>query len=67
VVGGQKMSKSLGNSVYAADLLDKAPAIIVRYALASAHYRSTLNLILTSLFSFASSFVLLRLSIQLHN
>jgi cysteinyl-tRNA synthetase len=44
VVGGQKMSKSLGNSVYAADLLDKAPAIIVRYALASAHYRSELDL-----------------------
>jgi cysteinyl-tRNA synthetase len=44
VVGGQKMSKSLGNSVYATDLLDKAPAIIVRYALASAHYRSELDL-----------------------
>ncbi|MCF8549815.1 MAG: cysteine--tRNA ligase [Pontimonas sp.] len=44
VVGGQKMSKSLGNSVYAKDLLDKAPAIIVRYALASAHYRSELDL-----------------------
>lgn len=44
VVGGQKMSKSLGNSVYARDLLDKAPAIVVRYALASAHYRSELDI-----------------------
>ena len=44
VVGGQKMSKSLGNSVYATDLLDKAPAIVVRYALASAHYRSELDI-----------------------
>ena len=44
VVGGQKMSKSLGNSVYANDLLEAASPIIVRYALASAHYRSELDL-----------------------
>ena len=44
VVGGQKMSKSLGNSVYAEDLLAKARPIVVRYALASAHYRSELDL-----------------------
>ena len=44
VVGGQKMSKSLGNSVYANDLLEAAAPIIVRYALASAHYRSELDL-----------------------
>ena len=44
VVHGQKMSKSLGNSVYAADLLTKAPPIVVRYALASAHYRSELDI-----------------------
>jgi len=44
VVGGQKMSKSLGNSVYASDLLAKARPIVVRYALASAHYRSELDL-----------------------
>jgi cysteinyl-tRNA synthetase len=44
VVGGQKMSKSLGNSVYATDLLNQAPAIVVRYALAAAHYRSELDL-----------------------
>jgi cysteinyl-tRNA synthetase len=42
-VAGQKMSKSLGNSVFAADLLGTARPIVVRYALGSAHYRSTLD------------------------
>ena len=44
LVGGQKMSKSLGNSVFAADLITQARPIVVRYALASAHYRSELDL-----------------------
>jgi cysteinyl-tRNA synthetase len=39
-VNGQKMSKSLGNSVYAGDLLGAARPVVVRYALAAAHYRS---------------------------
>jgi len=43
-VAGQKMSKSLGNSVFAADLLGAARPVVVRYALASAHYRSDLDL-----------------------
>ena len=42
-VSGQKMSKSLGNSIYAAELLDKARAIVVRYYLGAAHYRSTID------------------------
>jgi cysteinyl-tRNA synthetase len=42
-VAGQKMSKSLGNSVYAADLLGAAHPIVVRYYLGSAHYRSTID------------------------
>ncbi|THG29824.1 cysteine--tRNA ligase [Naasia lichenicola] len=42
-VGGQKMSKSLGNSVYAADLLAAARPIVVRYYLGAAHYRSVLD------------------------
>ena len=42
-VGGQKMSKSLGNSVFAADLLGTARPIVVRYALGAAHYRSRLD------------------------
>lgn len=42
-VDGQKMSKSLGNFVLAADALrDRAP-LVVRYALAAAHYRSSLD------------------------
>src|SRR5690606_29920289 len=32
-VGGQKMSKSIGNSVFAADFLDDADPIVVRYYL----------------------------------
>ena len=42
-VEGQKMSKSLGNSVFAADLLDRARPLVVRYYLGAAHYRSTID------------------------
>ncbi|GAB7303339.1 cysteine--tRNA ligase [Clavibacter michiganensis] len=42
-VAGQKMSKSLGNSLFAADLLASARPVVVRYFLGSAHYRSTLE------------------------
>jgi cysteinyl-tRNA synthetase len=42
-VAGQKMSKSLGNSVFAADLLGAARPVVVRYALVAAHYRSDLD------------------------
>lgn len=48
-VGGQKMSKSLGNSVYANDLLELASPLAVRYLLGAAHYRSTLDYAPTSL------------------
>jgi cysteinyl-tRNA synthetase len=37
------MSKSLGNSVYASDLLELATPLAVRYLLGAAHYRSTLD------------------------
>ena len=40
---GQKMSKSLGNSVSSADLFALASPAAVRYYLLSAHYRSTLD------------------------
>ncbi|GAA4673010.1 cysteine--tRNA ligase [Frondihabitans cladoniiphilus] len=42
-VEGQKMSKSLGNSIYAAEFLALARPIVVRYFLAAAHYRSTID------------------------
>jgi cysteinyl-tRNA synthetase len=42
-VNGQKMSKSLGNSIYAAEFLDLARPLVVRYYLGSAHYRSTID------------------------
>ncbi|WP_314096983.1 cysteine--tRNA ligase [Microbacterium foliorum] len=43
-VGGQKMSKSLGNFTLAAEVLDAHDPLVVRYALAAAHYRSSLDL-----------------------
>ncbi|MDU0346508.1 cysteine--tRNA ligase [Microbacterium sp. KSW2-29] len=42
-VDGQKMSKSLGNFTLAADVLDEHDPRVVRYALAAAHYRSSLD------------------------
>ena len=42
-VSGQKMSKSLGNSIFASDLLASGRGIGVRYYLGSAHYRSVLD------------------------
>ena len=41
--GGQKMSKSLGNSVSSSDLFALASPQAVRYYLLSAHYRSSLD------------------------
>ncbi|AUG28994.1 MULTISPECIES: cysteine--tRNA ligase [Microbacterium] len=43
-VGDQKMSKSLGNHLLAADVLAERDPLVVRYALGAAHYRSTLDL-----------------------
>jgi cysteinyl-tRNA synthetase len=43
-VNGQKMSKSLGNFTLAADVLALRDPLVVRYALAAAHYRSSLDL-----------------------
>ena len=43
-VNGQKMSKSLGNFTLAADVLATRNPLVVRYALAAAHYRSSLDL-----------------------
>ena len=42
-VAGNKMSKSLGNSIYAADLLSQGSPLVIRYWLGSAHYRSVLD------------------------
>ena len=43
-VGAQKMSKSLFNFVLAEDLLRERDPLVVRYALAAAHYRSSLDI-----------------------
>lgn len=43
-VDGQKMSKSIGNVVFAADFLrETADPLVARYALLGAHYRSSLD------------------------
>ncbi|MGB3413658.1 MAG: cysteine--tRNA ligase, partial [Microbacteriaceae bacterium] len=42
-IAGQKMSKSLGNSVFAADVLALGRPIVLRYFLLTAHYRSVLD------------------------
>ncbi|WP_431803311.1 cysteine--tRNA ligase [Microbacterium sp. bgisy203] len=43
-VGDQKMSKSLGNFLLAGDVLADNDPLVVRYALAAAHYRSSLEI-----------------------
>jgi cysteinyl-tRNA synthetase len=42
-VAGQKMSKSLGNSILVSDVLTDSNALAVRYYLGSAQYRSVLD------------------------
>jgi cysteinyl-tRNA synthetase len=44
MVNGQKMSKSLGNSIYASDWLGQSRPVVIRYALATAHYRSDIDI-----------------------
>ncbi|WP_127820117.1 cysteine--tRNA ligase [Microbacterium sp. CPCC 204701] len=43
-VGAQKMSKSLFNFMLAEDVLRERDPLVVRYALAAAHYRSSLDI-----------------------
>lgn len=42
-IGGEKMSKSLGNFRMVRDLLQRYPGEVIRFALLSAHYRSELD------------------------
>ncbi|WP_156740762.1 cysteine--tRNA ligase [Occultella aeris] len=48
-VGGEKMSKSLGNSLTVDAVLEHGEAVVLRYALGAVHYRSTLEFSNTSL------------------
>ena len=41
--GGEKMSKSLGNSVTVEQALQDVPPAVLRYALGAGHYRSTIE------------------------
>jgi cysteinyl-tRNA synthetase len=47
-VGDQKMSKSLGNFLLAQDVLAERDPLVIRYALAAAHYRSSLDITASS-------------------
>jgi cysteinyl-tRNA synthetase len=42
-VGGEKMSKSLGNSLVVREVLRESDPVLLRYALGAVHYRSTLE------------------------
>ncbi|MDD9207899.1 cysteine--tRNA ligase [Georgenia sp. 10Sc9-8] len=42
-VGGEKMSKSLGNSLLVSNVLQRTSAPVLRYALGTVHYRSTVE------------------------
>jgi cysteinyl-tRNA synthetase len=42
-VGGEKMSKSLGNSLIVSTLLQAVRPLVLRYYLGAAHYRSTIE------------------------
>ncbi len=41
--GGEKMSKSLGNSLFVDALLEQAEPVVLRYALGAVHYRSSME------------------------
>ena len=43
-VNGQKMSKSLGNSIYLKDILDKYDSEIIRFALLQTNYKNDINI-----------------------
>ncbi len=40
---GEKMSKSLGNSLVVGEILEKVPAPVLRFALCTVHHRSTIE------------------------
>jgi cysteinyl-tRNA synthetase len=42
-VGGEKMSKSLGNSLLVESVLKRTTPVVLRYALGAVHYRSTVE------------------------
>lgn len=42
-VKGEKMSKSLGNSLVVSDILQRVPAPVLRFALGTVHHRSTVQ------------------------
>jgi cysteinyl-tRNA synthetase len=42
-LGGSKMAKSVGNTLLVSEVVKRVPAIALRYYLAAAHYRSTVE------------------------
>ena len=43
-IDGEKMSKSLGNTIWAKDMIEKIGANVFRWLMLSAHYRAPLNI-----------------------
>jgi cysteinyl-tRNA synthetase len=64
-VGGEKMSKSLGNIVRIRDVLQRYEGEVVRYFLLSAHYRSSLDYSEHSLEKSRKSYYSLQNSLEL--
>ena len=44
IIDGEKMSKSLGNVIWAKDMIEKIGGNVLRWVFLSAHYRSPLNI-----------------------
>ncbi len=44
-INGQKMSKSLGNSIFLDDLLDKYDSEVIRFALLQTNYKNDINIV----------------------
>lgn len=55
-MSGEKMSKSLGNSVLVSEMVKRWPPIVLRYYLASPHYRSMIEYSEAALQEAATSF-----------
>ena len=56
VAGGEKMSKSLGNTLSIAHILEQVRPVVLRYLLAAAHYRSNIEVVPDSLVEARAAF-----------
>jgi len=64
-VGGEKMSKSLGNIIKIRDVIDEYGGEVVRYFLISSHYRTSVNYDENALESAKNSYLSLKNTLEL--